>query len=63
MVSYDSWRHKPDNQYQVLILIVVEDGLVRHLIIWDALAMMVLILIVVEDGLVHRLYDDGYNTY
>ena len=40
----------------VLILIVVDNGLVLHLLLWLLTLLMVLILIVVDNGLVHTSF-------
>ena len=52
MVSYSKITKQSKTQTKVLILIVVEDGLVRTTATHKDLLMCVLILIVVEDGLV-----------
>ena len=53
MVSYQTMNQKKHKQtHNVLILIVVEDGLVLRQEIINVLQFNVLILIVVEDGLV-----------
>ena len=54
MVSYSKITKQSKTQTKVLILIVVEDGLVRTTATHKDLLMCVLILIVVEDGLVQR---------
>ena len=43
----------------ILILVVVEEGLVRTEVICTSGKCFVLILIVVEDGLVLERYEDG----
>ena len=53
MVSYDVAFAGNHLIQHVLILIVVEDGLVRREKDWSVWTVLVLILIVVEDGLVH----------
>ena len=51
-----------DGNYQVLILIVVEDGLVHAKRFTNVVGTKVLILIVVEDGLVRNLVKFTINT-
>ena len=56
MVSYRSAGEQYTDGNGVLILVVVEDGLVRREnVLWTLLA-SVLILVVVEDGLVPDMY-------
>ena len=52
MVSYTEGKKYPVSLPEVLILIVVDDGLVHHSAMTAAQIEAVLILIVVDDGLV-----------
>ena len=54
MVSYWATSSAITGTYCVLILVVVEDGLVRLMLLAKLVELLgVLILVVVEDGLVH----------
>ena len=61
MVSYVCYCVVNSNPYQVLILVVVEDGLVLMKMVTPS-STKVLILVVVEDGLVQASDGVSYHT-
>ena len=62
MVSYNIGSKGTKNRKRVLILVVVEDGLVRQAVYVIFRVCTVLILVVVEDGLVHDVERKSSKT-